>query len=74
MLTPTRAIIGMTTLAGALRRQGIPKPEVMYISQIRGFRTPIGNIPEEIVNTIMEDDSEPIYHWLLWLTVGMRLN
>lgn len=74
MLTPTRAIIGMMTLAGALRRQGIPDPLVVYDSQIKGFHTPIGNIPEEIVNTILEDDSNPIYHWLLCLTVSMRLN
>lgn len=74
MLTPTRAIIGMTTLAGALRRQGIPSPRIVYDSHIKGFRTPIGNIPEQIVNPILEDDSEPIYHWLLWLTMNMRLN
>lgn len=74
MLTPTRAIIGMTTLAGVLRRQGIPIPLVVYNSQIAVFHTPIGNIPEQIVNTILEDDSKPIYHWLLCLTVGMRLN
>lgn len=74
MLTPTRAIIGMMTLAGALRRQGIPDPRIAYDSQIKCFQTPIGNIPEEIVNTILEDDSTPIYHWLLRLTVDMRLN